>query len=66
MYPINNSYFITALSTPQSKEVQIDNTGGDNSSNNNITVTTTPIQTVKTLKIYKLDLYYGNQNKLKG
>ena len=52
--------------TPQSKEVQMDDAGGDDLGNNNIAVATTPIQIVKTLKIYEPDLDYGNQDKLKG
>ena len=31
------------LPTPQSKEIWIDNAGGDNPSNNNVAVATTPI-----------------------
>ena len=46
--------------TLQSKEVQIDDAGGNGPGDNNIAVATTLIQTVKTLKIYELDFYYGD------
>ena len=51
--------------TPQVKEVQIDNAGGDDPGNNNIAVATTLIQMVKILKIHKPDFYYNNWDKLK-
>ena len=47
-------------STPQSKEVQIDNAEDDNFGNNNIAVVTTSMQMVKTLKIYKSNFFYSN------
>ena len=46
--------------TPQTKEVQMNNAGDDNLGNSNVAVTTIPIQIVKILKFYKLNLYYGN------
>ena len=52
-------------STPQIKEVQIDNARDSYSNNSNIVITTIPIQTVKILKIHKPTFYYSNQNKLK-
>ena len=54
------------LPTPQTKEIQMNNAEDDNSGNNNVAVITISIQTVKILKIYKPDFYYGNQDKLKG
>ena len=54
------------LPTPQSKEVWMDDAWGDNPGDNDVAVATTPIQTVKTLKIHKPDFYYGDQDKLKG
>lgn len=48
-------------------EVQMQDAGGDdNPSNNDIAVATTPIHTVKTLKIHEPDLYWGDRDKLKG
>ena len=52
--------------TPQPKKVQMNNAGGNNPGDNNIAVATIPIQTVKTLKIHKPDLYYSDRDKLKG
>ena len=52
--------------TPQSKEIWMDDAGGDDLGNNNVAVATIPIQTVKILKIHKLNLYYGDRDKLKG
>ena len=43
----------------------MNNAGDDNPGNNNIAVAITPIQTVKTLKIYELDFYYSDRDKLK-
>ena len=51
--------------TSQIKEVQIQKTGNNNSDTDNVVVATTSIQTIKTLKIYKLDFYYGDQDKLR-
>ena len=51
--------------TPQSKEIQIDDAGSDNPRDNDVAVTTTPIQTVKTLKIHEPDFYYSDRDKLK-
>ena len=44
----------------------MNNTENDNFGDNNVTIVTTPIQTVKTLQIHELDFYYHNQDKLKG
>ena len=44
----------------------MDDAGDDDPGNNDIAVATTPIQTVKILKIHEPDLYYGNWDKLKG
>ena len=52
--------------TSQTKKVQMQKAKDSNFVINDIVVATTPIQTVKTLKIYEPDFYYGNQNKLQG
>ena len=55
-------------STPQpvfTKKVQMSNGEDSNPNNDNVAVVTTFIQTIKTLKIHKLNFYYSNQDKLK-
>ena len=64
--PLTAAILSSFFFTPQSKEVQMDNAGGDNPGNNDVAVTTTPIQMIKTLKIYKPNLYYSDWDKLKG
>ena len=51
---------------PWTKEAQIDDAKDDDSGDNNIAVAATLTQIVKALKIHKPNLYYSNQNKLKG
>ena len=48
------------LSTFQTKKIQMQEAGNSYSDIDDIAVTTTFIQMVETLKIYKLDFYYSN------